>query len=304
MYGCVFDRTDTFFFPLWCNSPTRARAASFFMFLDHTHWHTTVGRTLLDAWSTRRGGNTQHSQETDIHDSGGIRTRNPSKRALANPRPRPLHHWDRYYMIQGNGLFCYCFFCCVLCRSVVRILLVTNCCVRLLFSWFGWHRTTCDGRGGCFNCMFCSCWVFCCGKSFIRSFETSKRWYLPRGSELCKVPGLLACKACFFVSRYVKCMLYVFPSCSKSTVCGILPVFGTFMYIYVIKPCARRIGMHLDYYQLCNDVRDLPDYWKQRRGRFEIGNLTGNVILLHASRWDGIRSELYENSINSPAMLQ
>jgi hypothetical protein len=81
---------------------------------SHTHWLTTVCRTLLDAWSTRRRGNTQHSQETDIHDSGGIRTRNPSKRAVANPRPRLLHHWDRYYMIQGNGLFCYCFLCCVL----------------------------------------------------------------------------------------------------------------------------------------------------------------------------------------------
>jgi hypothetical protein len=29
---------------VWSNSPTRARAASFFRFLDDTQWHTTVGR--------------------------------------------------------------------------------------------------------------------------------------------------------------------------------------------------------------------------------------------------------------------
>jgi t-SNARE complex subunit (syntaxin) len=31
--------------------------------------------------------NTQHSQETDIHALGGIRTHNPSKRAAEHPRP-------------------------------------------------------------------------------------------------------------------------------------------------------------------------------------------------------------------------
>ena len=39
--------------------------------------------------------NTQHSQETDIHPSGGIRTRNSSKQEAADPRIRPCGHWDR-----------------------------------------------------------------------------------------------------------------------------------------------------------------------------------------------------------------
>jgi len=39
--------------------------------------------------------NTQHSQERDIHAPGGIRNRNPSKQASANPRLRPGGHWDR-----------------------------------------------------------------------------------------------------------------------------------------------------------------------------------------------------------------
>ena len=39
--------------------------------------------------------NTQHSQQTNIHASGGIRTHNPSKRAAADPRLRPRGHRDR-----------------------------------------------------------------------------------------------------------------------------------------------------------------------------------------------------------------
>jgi hypothetical protein len=39
--------------------------------------------------------NTRHSQETDNHDRGGIRTHNPSKRAAADPRLRTRGHWDR-----------------------------------------------------------------------------------------------------------------------------------------------------------------------------------------------------------------
>jgi hypothetical protein len=40
--------------------------------------------------------NTQHSQQTDIHVSGGIRTHNLSRRAAADPRFRPQGHWTRH----------------------------------------------------------------------------------------------------------------------------------------------------------------------------------------------------------------
>jgi hypothetical protein len=45
--------------------------------------------------------NTQHSQQTNIHAPGGIRTSNPSRRTAADPRLRPLGHWNRplYYCI-------------------------------------------------------------------------------------------------------------------------------------------------------------------------------------------------------------
>ena len=48
LYFC----SSIYFF--WRYSPKRARASSFLRFLDHTHWHTTVGRTPLDEWSARR----------------------------------------------------------------------------------------------------------------------------------------------------------------------------------------------------------------------------------------------------------
>ena len=38
----------------------------------------------------------RHSQQTDIHDAGGIQTRNPSKTAEADSRLRLLGHWDRH----------------------------------------------------------------------------------------------------------------------------------------------------------------------------------------------------------------
>jgi hypothetical protein len=39
--------------------------------------------------------NVQHSQETDTHATGRIRTRIPSKRMDADPRLRPRGHSDR-----------------------------------------------------------------------------------------------------------------------------------------------------------------------------------------------------------------
>ena len=53
-------------------------------------------------WSQRpQRDNIRHSQETDIHASGAIRTRNLSKRAVVDPRFRRHGHWDRLltYMV-------------------------------------------------------------------------------------------------------------------------------------------------------------------------------------------------------------
>ena len=45
---------------------------------------------------------TQHSQETDTHAPGGIRTRIPSKRAAADQRFTPHGHWNRHAMRIGK----------------------------------------------------------------------------------------------------------------------------------------------------------------------------------------------------------
>ena len=77
----------------------------------HTHTHTTVGRAPLDELSARRRplpDDTQHSQETDIHGAGGIRTRNPSKRAAVYPRLRsrvPSSYHSVYSLEFGCILF-------------------------------------------------------------------------------------------------------------------------------------------------------------------------------------------------------
>jgi hypothetical protein len=86
----------------WRNSPPPqwAMTAPFTRFLDHTQRRTTVGRTPLDEWSARRRDvylttHTQNSHETNIHTPGGNRTRNLSRRVVADLRLRPCGHWDR-----------------------------------------------------------------------------------------------------------------------------------------------------------------------------------------------------------------
>jgi len=50
--------------------------------------------------------NTQHSQQTDIHVPGGIRTHNLSWRSAADLRLRPRGYWDRKSMsIRYNNLY-------------------------------------------------------------------------------------------------------------------------------------------------------------------------------------------------------
>jgi len=57
--------------------------------------YTTIGRTL-DEWSAQTPRhNIQQSTQTDIQAPGGIRTRNRSKRAAADPPFRPRSHRDQ-----------------------------------------------------------------------------------------------------------------------------------------------------------------------------------------------------------------
>ena len=73
--------------------------------------HTTTHRTryvfsgrVISPTQRPLPDNTQQSQETDIHDPGGIRTRNPSRRAAADLRLKPRGHWDRQLAVFGMKL--------------------------------------------------------------------------------------------------------------------------------------------------------------------------------------------------------
>ena len=77
----------------------RALASSSTRLLDHIQRRATVGRTRLNEWSVRRRDlylTTQHSQQTNIHDPGGIRTHDRSRRAAEDLRLRPRGYWDRH----------------------------------------------------------------------------------------------------------------------------------------------------------------------------------------------------------------
>ena len=116
-------------------SPTHASTASFLRFLNHTHWHTTFGRTTLDEGSAQSKDlylttytRDRHpcprrdffllsvlylyifvsivlalpfvlyctTHTTNNHAPGGIRTRNSSKRLAAGIRHRPPGHRYRH----------------------------------------------------------------------------------------------------------------------------------------------------------------------------------------------------------------
>jgi len=73
-------------------------------FHDRTYTHHTRYDSSGRVTSPRQRplpDNTQHSQKTDIHFPGGIQTRNPSKRAAADPRLRPCGHWHRLWRNQS-----------------------------------------------------------------------------------------------------------------------------------------------------------------------------------------------------------
>jgi hypothetical protein len=85
-----------FFYLLRRYGPSWPLAFSFLKFIHHTQRHTTLGRNPLEERSARHRDLyiTKHSQQTNIHASGGIQTHNPSRRTAADPRLRPRGNWN------------------------------------------------------------------------------------------------------------------------------------------------------------------------------------------------------------------
>jgi hypothetical protein len=94
------DRVPTFMVCLWLSSPLVGLGLliSFEVPWSHSFRHTTLRRTPLDEWSVRRRDlyrtTHKHSQETNIHATGGIRTHSHSKRSAKGPRLRRCGHRD------------------------------------------------------------------------------------------------------------------------------------------------------------------------------------------------------------------
>ena len=90
---------------LWCCGPTRAMASQYVRCLDRAQRHTTAGRDALDEWSARRRDHYLKTHDTDNRKTsmptGGIRTRNPSKRSAADLCLRPRSHSLLIYVYEA-----------------------------------------------------------------------------------------------------------------------------------------------------------------------------------------------------------
>ena len=91
------DINKIFFFPTTQQLPV----GQGLLITEHSRSHSDTPHSVGLHWTRDRPDaentdNTQHSHETDIHDPGGVQTRNSRKRAAADPRMRPRGHWDRH----------------------------------------------------------------------------------------------------------------------------------------------------------------------------------------------------------------
>ena len=84
----------------------RPNAGHGLLILEVSRSHTKTHRSRQDSSgrvisSSQRPlpDKTRHLQQTNIHDPGGIRTHDLSRRAAADLRLRPRGHWDRRKMI-------------------------------------------------------------------------------------------------------------------------------------------------------------------------------------------------------------
>ena len=96
MCVCVYLDLDSFP-PLLCISPLPGHDPQLRGFEFTFIAHATLGRTPLDRWSARHRDylTIRNTHKRHIPPHGGIRTRNPKKRAPADTRIRSRGHWDR-----------------------------------------------------------------------------------------------------------------------------------------------------------------------------------------------------------------
>ena len=96
----------TFPFLIFLAVALRPNAGHGLLFLEVSRSHATTHHRRQDSSgrvisSSQRPlpDNTQHSQQTNVHAPGGIRTHDLSRRGAANLRLRQRGHWDRRPLI-------------------------------------------------------------------------------------------------------------------------------------------------------------------------------------------------------------
>jgi hypothetical protein len=102
-YECHTGHTQATF-SFWRNSPLQARAASFLRFLDHTQWHTTVGRTLWTSDQLIAAHLITNKTFTRGVHPCSLRDSNPQSQH--DPRLRSLGHWKRHLTWYYNTYVC------------------------------------------------------------------------------------------------------------------------------------------------------------------------------------------------------
>jgi len=72
------------------------------LIIEASRSHSDTPQSIRLIWTSDQpdthNSTWQHSQEKHIHDASGIRTRNPSKRAAADPCLRLRGCWNRRYV--------------------------------------------------------------------------------------------------------------------------------------------------------------------------------------------------------------
>jgi hypothetical protein len=82
-----------------------------FLIIEAARSHSDTPHSLGLLWASDQPDTetlpdkTQNCRKIHIHEPGGIQTRNSSKRATANLRPRQRGHWDRAHSVFTSYIF-------------------------------------------------------------------------------------------------------------------------------------------------------------------------------------------------------
>ena len=130
----------------------RPNAGHGLLILDVSRSHTTTYNSRQDSSgrvisSSQRPlpDRTQHSQQTNIHSSGGIRTRDLNRRAAVDLLLKPRGHWDRQISYSYIYIYIYIYGMYKEPKIILALSVSTeDCCDRRYFLCLCVFVTQCD----------------------------------------------------------------------------------------------------------------------------------------------------------------